>query len=167
MRAPSGQQGIQAVYWNNTEMKGRPVTTVHMSSPVNLSNGGNTVFAPGVNLENFSARYDGTLIPTEDETLFLRVGADDKVRVIVNGDTLVDIWKVRQRIQEATPELKVKKGGSYRIHIDYVQEGGMAAMQFDVCKKQNPTREQLLAQLGQAETVIFVGGISPRVGVRR
>ena len=163
MRAPSGQQGIQAVYWNNTEMKGRPVTTVHMSSPVNLSNGGNTVFAPGVNLENFSARYDGTLIPTEDETLFLRVGADDKVRVIVNGDTLVDIWKVRQRIQEATPELKVKKGGSYRIHIDYVQEGGMAAMQFDVCKKQNPTREQLLAQLGQAETVIFVGGISPRV----
>ncbi|MBQ1827890.1 MAG: glycoside hydrolase family 3 C-terminal domain-containing protein, partial [Prevotella sp.] len=163
MRAPSGQQGIQAVYWNNTEMKGRPVTTVHMSSPVNLSNGGNTVFAPGVNLENFSARYDGTLIPTEDETLFLRVGADDKVRVIVNGDTLVDIWKVRQRIQEATPELKVKKGGSYRIHIDYVQEGGMAAMQFDVCKKQNPTREQLLAQLEQAETVIFVGGISPRV----
>ena len=163
MRAPSGQQGIQAVYWNNTEMKGRPVTTVHMSSPVNLSNGGNTVFAPGVNLENFSARYDGTLIPTEDETLFLRVGADDKVRVIVNGDTLVDIWKVRQRIQEATPELKVKKGGSYRIHIDYVQEGGMAAMQFDVCKKQNPTREQLLAQLGQAETIIFVGGISPRV----
>ena len=163
MRAPLGQQGMQAVYWNNTEMKGRPVTTVNMSSPVNLSNGGNTVFAPGVNLENFSARYDGTLIPTEDETLFLRVGADDKVRVIVNGDTLVDIWKVRQRIQEATPELKVKKGGSYRIHIDYVQEGGMAAMQFDVCKKQNPTREQLLAQLGQAETVIFVGGISPRV----
>ena len=163
MRAPLGQQGMQAVYWNNTEMKGRPVTTVNMSSPVNLSNGGNTVFAPGVNLENFSARYDGTLIPTEDETLYLRVGADDKVRVIVNGDTLVDIWKVRQRIQEATPELKVKKGGSYRIHIEYVQEGGMAAMQFDVCKKLTPTREQLLAQIGSAETVVFVGGISPRV----
>lgn len=163
MRAPLGQQGMQAVYWNNTEMKGRPVTTVNMSSPVNLSNGGNTVFAPGVNLENFSARYDGTLIPTEDETLYLRVGADDKVRVIVNGDTLVDIWKVRQRIQEATPELKVKKGGSYRIQIDYVQEGGMAAMQFDVCKKLTPTREQLLAQIGSAETVVFVGGISPRV----
>ena len=163
MRAPLGQQGMQAVYWNNTEMKGRPVTTVNMSSPVNLSNGGNTVFAPGVNLENFSARYDGTLIPTEDETLYLRVGADDKVRVIVNGDTPVDIWKVRQRIQEATPELKVKKGGSYRIQIDYVQEGGMAAMQFDVCKKLTPTREQLLAQIGSAETVVFVGGISPRV----
>ena len=85
------------------------------------------------------------------------------MRVIVNGDTLVDIWKVRQRIQEASPELKVKKGNSYHIQIDYVQEGGMAAMQFDVCKKQMPTREQLLNQIGDAETVVFVGGISPRV----
>ena len=39
----------------------------------------------------------------------------------------------------------------------------MAALQFDICKKQNPTHEQLLAQVGNAETVIFVGGISPRV----
>ena len=163
MQTPEGGKGIRAYYWNNTEMKGDPVTSVVTTEPINLSNGGNTVFAPGVNLENFSGRYLGTLIPTEDEALILKVGADDKVRVIVNGDTLVDIWKVRQRIQEAQPTLNVKKGESYRIQIDYVQEGGMAAMQFDVCKKQNPTRQQLLAQIGQAETVVFVGGISPRV----
>ena len=163
MRAPEGGKGIRAYYWNNTEMKGNPVTSVVIADPINLSNGGNTVFAPGVNLENFSARYMGTLIPTEDEALVLKVGADDKVRVIVNGDTLVDIWKVRQRIQEAQPMLNVRKGESYRIQIDYVQEGGMAAMQFDICKKQNPTRQQLLARIGHAETVIFVGGISPRV----
>ena len=163
MRAPEGGKGIRAYYWNNTEMKGNPVTSVVNAEPINLSNGGNTVFAPGVNLENFSARYMGTLIPTEDEALVLKVGADDKVRVIVNGDTLVDIWKVRQRIQEAQPMLNVRKGESYRIQIDYVQEGGMAAMQFDICKKQNPTRQQLLARIGHAETVIFVGGISPRV----
>ena len=39
----------------------------------------------------------------------------------------------------------------------------MAAMQFDICKTVNPTRDQLLAQIRQAETVVFVGGISPRV----
>ena len=158
-----GQQGMQAVYWNNTEMKGEPAATIHMTSAINLSNGGNTVFAPGISLENFSAYYDGTLIPTEDETLYVRVAADDKVRVVVNGDTLVDIWNVRHRIQEKTSELKVKKGNSYRIHIDYVQEADMAALQFDISKKQNPTREQLLSQIGDAETVVFVGGISPRV----
>ena len=163
IRAPEGGKGIRAYYWNNTEMKGDPVTTVVITNPINLSNGGNTVFAPGVNLENFSARYMGTLIPTEDETLTFKVGADDMVRVMVNGDTLVNIWRARQRIQEAQPTLNVKKGVSYRIQIDYVQGGGMAAMQFDVCKKQNPTRQQILAQIGDAETIVFVGGISPRV----
>ena len=162
LRAPLGQQGMQATYWNNTNMMGHPATTVHMSTPINLSNGGNTVFAPGVNLENFSARYEATLIATEDETLFLRVAADNKVRVLVNGDTLVNIWQVRQRIQERTSELKVKRGGSYRIQMEFVQEGGLATLNFDICKKTTPTAQQLLAQLGDAETVVFVGGISPR-----
>ena len=163
MHTPEGGKGMRAYYWNNTGQKGNPVATKELLSPINLSNGGNTVFAPGVNLENFSARYLGTFLPTEDETLTLRTGADDKVRVIVNGDTLVNIWKGRNRIQEAAPTLKVKAGQSYRIQIDYVQDGGMAAMQFDVCKNQTPTREQLLAQIGSAKTVVFVGGISPRV----
>ena len=134
MRAPEGGKGIRAYYWNNTEMKGSPVTSAVITESINLSNGGNTVFAPGVNLENFSGRYVGTLIPTEDETLILKVAADDKVRVIVNGDTLVNIWNVRQRIQEKNQELTVKRGVNYRIQIDYVQEGGMAAMQFDICR---------------------------------
>ena len=163
LTAPVGSPGMQCVYWNNTEMEGTPANTVFTTSPLNLSNGGNTVFAPGVNLENFSARYDATFIPTRDETVTLAIAADDRVRLIVNGDTLVDIWKARQRIQEAKPELKVKAGQNYRIQIDYVQESGFAAMQFDIRTRTAPTREQLLAQVGDAETVIFVGGISPRV----
>ena len=163
IRVPEGGKGMRAYYWNNTEMKDEPVTTVVMPSAINLSNGGNTVFAPGVNLEHFSARYLGTFIPDDDETLLLRVAADNKVRVLVNGDTLVNIWQVRQRIQERTKELKVKRGVNYRIQIDFVQEGGIATLHFDICKKTTPTSQQLLAQIGNAETVVFVGGISPRL----
>lgn len=161
MKDPLGNKGIQATYWNNTEMKGTPVTVVNIQSPVRLSNGGNTVFAPGVNLENFSARLDGTFIPTKDETLIFDINADDKLRLIVNADTIVDIWKVRHRIQGDKKELKVKAGEHYRIQIDYVQETGYGALNFDIKKKINPTAEELLAQIGNAETVIFVGGISP------
>ena len=161
VQGPLGYQGMQAIYWNNTEMKGKPVTTVHITNPVKLSNGGNTVFAPGVNLENFSARLDGIFKPTEDETLIFDISADDKLRLIVNGDTLVDIWKVRHRIQGGKKELAVKAGQHYRIQIDYVQETGYATLNFDIKKKVTPTPEQLLAQIGDTETVIFVGGISP------
>ena len=157
VQSPLGYKGMQAIYWNNTEMKGKPVTTVNISNPIQLSNGGNTVFAPGVNLENFSARLDGIFKPTEDETLIFDISADDKLRLIVNGDTLVDIWKIRQRIQGGKKELAVKAGEHYRIQIDYVQEAGYGALNFDIKKKINPTHQELLAQIGDAETVIFVG----------
>ena len=161
VQSPLGYKGMQAIYWNNTEMKGKPVTTVNIANAVKLSNGGNTVFAPGVNLENFSTRLDGILKPTQDETLIFDISADDKLRLIVNGDTLVNIWKARHRIQGDKKELKVKAGQHYRIQIDYVQETGYGALNFDIKKKVNPTPEQLLAQIGNAETIIFVGGISP------
>ncbi|MBR1388876.1 MAG: glycoside hydrolase family 3 C-terminal domain-containing protein [Prevotella sp.] len=161
MKDPLGNKGIQATYWNNTEMEGQPATVVNIQSPVHLSNGGNTVFAPGVNLENFSARLDGTFMPTRDETLIFDISADDKLRLIVNADTLVDIWKVRHRIQGGKKELNVKAGEHYRIQIDYVQETGYGALNFDIQKKVSPSAEELLAQIGDTETVIFVGGISP------
>ena len=163
LKTPLGNKGIQATFYNNTEMKGSPAATIDLTSPVLLSNGGNTVFAPGVNLENFSARLDATFIPTKDETVIFTIGGDDRMRLIVNGDTIVDIWKVRNRIQGAKKELAVKAGEHYRIQIDYVQETDFAALSFDIQHKVAPTAEQLLAQIGDPETVIFVGGISPKL----
>ncbi|MBQ3752171.1 MAG: glycoside hydrolase family 3 C-terminal domain-containing protein [Prevotella sp.] len=159
--SPLGPKGMQAAYWNNTDQKGMPVTTVTLAQPIQLSNGGNTVFAPGVNLENFSARLDGTFIPTRDETVVFNISGDDKLRLLVNGDTLVNIWNVRHRIQGGKKELAVKAGVHHRIQIDFVQETGYGALNFDIQTRVTPTREQLLAQVGNAETVIFVGGISP------
>ena len=161
LRDPLGNRGLQATYWNNTEMEGVPAVVTRIEGPVRLSNGGNTVFAPGVNLEQFSGRYDATFIPTRDETLSFEISGDDKIRLLVNGDTLVNIWSARQRIQRGKKELSVKAGQHYRIQIDYVQEAGYGGLNFDIVSKLNPTPEQLLAQIGETETVIFVGGISP------
>ena len=163
LRTPLGSKGMQAIYYNNTEMKGTPAATVDLTSAIMLSNGGNTVFAPGVNLENFSARLDATFIPTKDETVIFNINGDDKVRLIVNGDTLVNIWQVRNRIQGAQREMEVKAGEHYRIQIDYVQVSDFAFLGFDIQHKVAPTYQELLAQIGDAETVIFVGGISPKL----
>ena len=163
LKTPLGNKGMQATYYNNTEMKGTPAATTDFTAPIMLSNGGNTVFAPGVNLEHFSARLDATFTPTRDETVIFNINGDDKVRLLVNGDTIVDIWKVRQRIQGAQNEMAVKARQQYRIQIDYVQENGFAFLGFDIQHKVAPTYQELLAQIGDAETVIFVGGISPKL----
>ena len=163
MRTAEGGNGMKAVYWNNIEQAGEPVCTVDMTAPINLSNGGNTVFAPGVSLEHFSARYTGTLTAATDDVLLIRTSADDRVRVIVNGDTLINSWKQRQRFQEKKRQLKVKAGNSYRFQVDYVQMEDMATFQFDICRGESPTHQQVIDQLKDTGTVIFVGGISPRV----
>lgn len=163
LKTPLGSKGIQATYYNNTEMLGAPVATANFTAPIMLSNGGNTVFAPGVNLENFSARLDATFIPTKDETVIFNINADDKVRLIVNGDTIVNIWNVRNRIQGAQKEMDVKAGQHYRVQIDYVQVSDFAFLGFDIQHKVAPTYQELLAQIGDAETIVFVGGISPKL----
>ena len=163
LKTPLGSKGMQATYYNNTEMQGTPAATVDFTAPIMLSNGGNTVFAPGVNLENFSARLDATFIPTKDETVLFNINADDKVRLIVNGDTIVNIWNVRNRIQGAQKEMDVKAGQHYRIQIDYVQVSDFAFLGFDIQHKVAPTYQELLAQIGDAETIVFVGGISPKL----
>ena len=163
LRNPLGSKGMQATYYNNIDMSGTPAATMNITAPIMLSNGGNTVFAPGVNLEKFSARLDATFIPTKDETVIFNINGDDKVRLIVNGDTIVNIWQVRNRIQGAQKEMDVKAGQHYRIQIDYVQVSDFAFLGFDIQHKVAPTHQQLLAQIGDAETVIFVGGISPKL----
>ena len=161
IRDPKGRQGLQITYWNNTEQEGEPVTVVNAQQALKLSNGGNTVFAPGVSLENFSARMEGTLTPQKDETLVFTISGDDRLRLLVNGDTLVNYWTARQRIQVGRHEMQVKAGKAYNIKIEYVQESGFASLAFDVQRKIAPTNEELLAEVGAAETVIFIGGISP------
>ena len=159
--SPKGAQGIQITWWNNTQWKGNPASVLTTRQAVRLSNGGNTVFAPGVNLENCSARLEGILTPTTDETLTFDISGDDRLRLLVNGDTLVNIWNPRQRIQGAKKELTVKAGKSYRIQIDYVQEAGYGALNFDVTKRYTPSVKELLQQIGDTRTIVFVGGISP------
>ena len=161
LRDPLGNKGLQATYWNNIQMEGTPATVTRIEGPVRLNNGGNTVFAPGINLEHFSARYDATFIPTRDETLSFEISGDDRFRLLINADTVVNQWNARQRIHGGKKELAVKAGQHYRIQIDYMKEEGYAALNFDIRCKVNPTPEQLLAQIGKTETVIFVGGISP------
>jgi beta-glucosidase len=160
---PGGEKGIHATYFNNTDIIGEPIIALDIAQPIMLSNGGNTVFATGVPLENFSARLEGTFAPTKDETVIFNINADDKVRLIVNSDTLVNFWQARQRIQGMQKELDVKAGEKYEIQIDYVQEGGFAFLGFDVQHKVAPTPAELLEQIGDTETVVFVGGISPKL----
>jgi len=155
--------GLKATYWNNMEFQGQPAAKAVYGEAVNLSNGGATVFAPGVNLEQFSARYEGVLVPSRSETMTFQVNADDLVRLIVNGDTVINSWKARARIVENKRELAVEAGKEYNIQIDYVQNKDVAVMQFDLGPVVAVDGDRVAREVSDADYVIFVGGISPKL----
>ncbi len=159
----NGQRGLTAEYFNNTYLDGAPVAQMQFREPVHQDNGGATVFAPGVTLNNFSARYTGVFVPQKTESVTFRVSGDDGYRLIVNGDTLANLWKGKQRVMTKECNVNVKEGQKYNIQLDYVQIDGSAVIQFDVLRKIQLTNADILAKVGDADAVIYVGGISPKL----
>ena len=156
-----GQQGMTAEYFNNTTQEGEPVAKARFTSTIVQNNGGNTVFAPGVELENFSARYKGTFRPQADAAVHVGAEADDGLRIIINGDTIVDRFAPSHGVQKRGKDYTVKAGETYEIQVDYLQLSGMAHLKFDITHQTELTEQSLLQQTADADVVIFCGGISP------
>ena len=153
-------RGMEATYWNNTRMEGTPAAETVYTSAIQLDNGGNTVFAPGVNLTNFTARIKGTLVADRDETLNMIYNNDDGLRIIINGDTVHNRWKT-DPLDFRERELPVKKGQKYDIEVDYMQLEDDATLNFDIMRTRQVTAADAVAQAKDADVVIFAGGISP------
>jgi beta-glucosidase len=157
----NGNPGMTATYWNNTDMSGAPVATANMLSGINLSNGGNTVFCPGVNLEHFSARFEGTYIPRHSEDVEFNMAFDDCARLIINGDTVYEYWKPRARVWKGSYKLNAQAGKKYNVVVEYLQNTDMAVMNFDINHRTASDVRDVVSQAKDADVVVFVGGISP------
>lgn len=157
---PDGTPGMAATYWNNTDMKGAPAATVRYTSPVNLDNGGNTAFAPGVELEHFTLRLRGSFTAEADEELDIVYNNDDGLRIIINGDTVHERWKV-EPLNHRSRKLAVKRGQRYDIGVDYMQVADAATLNFDICRQRALSVAEVVERAADADVVVFAGGISP------
>ena len=157
-----GNPGMTGTYWNNTKMEGTPAAIATYTSPIHMDNGGNTVFATGVELTNFTATYKGTFRAEQTEELTMNFCNDDGLRIIVNGDTVHNRWR-DDRLTYRTKKLKVKKGHEYTVQVDYMQLEGGATLNFDLQRNCETTVPEIVERAREAETVIFIGGISPNL----
>ena len=163
LTTPDGKAGMEACYWNNTKMEGKQAATAIYKNAINLNNGGNTAFAAGVELDNFSGRYKALFKAQRDEEVTFELEADDGYRIIINGDTLRNRFGQAHGVQKWSKTYNVKAGEKYDIQIDYIQIFGMAHMKFDVFTNKSKSIGDILKEISDAEYVVFAGGISPRL----
>ena len=156
----NGKKGFKATFWNNKELKGEAAATGHFSEPLNFGNGGNTVFMPGVKLNNFSARFESVYTPKESGEVSFIISADDGSRLFIDGKEVYSDWHDGPA-KEQMYRLNAVKGKNYKVVLEYFQVGGEASLKFDIGIKKEINYKEVADKAAEADAIIFVGGLSP------
>lgn len=85
------------------------------------------------------------------------------MRLIVDGDTIYDKWGALSRVTREKINVDAKAGKPLRFKIDYMQATNLAMLSFDVYSHVNISMDTVMQRVSEADAVVFVGGISPRL----
>lgn len=152
--------GFTARYWNNTEREGQPVTTAQVTTPFHFCTSGATVFAPGVNLTDFSATYNSTFTPDKSGDVVFEFYSYGMGRLRINGKE-VKGFSNKHGSRKITHTMRATAGQSYELEIEYEYLRSDAQLNFDLGFKENVDIKKSVDKVKDADVVIFVGGISP------
>jgi PA14 domain/Ricin-type beta-trefoil lectin domain-like/Secretion system C-terminal sorting domain len=107
---------LKGSYFNNKTLSGTPVV-VRAESSINYNWG---IAAPtsGVNADDFSVRWEGTVIPSVTGSYTFSVIADDGVRLWVNNQLVIDKW-FYQGLNPNTATVKLTQGQIASIKLEF------------------------------------------------
>ena len=157
--AMDGKKGLKGTFWNNTEMEGKPVTTQYYTTPLAVTTAGMHVFAPGVKIEDFSAKYETVFTPKESGEYVVNVEGCGHFELYINGEK-----KFVEHTWRTTPTrtaIQAEKGKDYNIEVRFqFVKTWNANLKINVAKELPIDYQAIIAQLKDIDKVIFVGGIS-------
>lgn len=159
--SPMGK-GFAASYWNNSDFSGPTVIQNQISNPFSFCTSGATVFAPGVNLTDFSASYSSTFTPKTNGEVYLDFYYCGAVRIFIDNKEVKN-FRSNHGARIGYHKFNVVSGQSYDIRIDFSYSMGDAQLNFDLGFKQDINMRQSISNVQSADVVVFVGGISPAV----
>jgi beta-glucosidase len=152
--------GFSARYWNNTTRKGEPVTRNQVTTPFQFCTSGATVFAPGVNLTDFSATYNSIFTPKQSGEVLFEIYAYGSGRLRINQEE-VKSFSNKHGARKATYSLQVQAEKPYHIELDFEYLRSDAQLNFDLGFKKEVDIMQSVDKVKDADIVVFAGGISP------
>lgn len=154
--------GFSAEYWNNKDFDGEPVATAQLTTPFQLCTSGATVFAPGVNLTDFSAIYKSVFTPEESGEVFFNFYSYGSVQLLVDGKELGSFTN-KHGSKQRVYKMKVKSGQDYGLEIKFKYFASDAQLNFDLGFKKEVDIDATVNNVKDADVVIFAGGISPQL----
>ena len=154
-----GKKGMKGTFWNNRKMEGKSVTTQYYTTPLAVTTAGMHNFAPGVQLEDFSAKYETVFTPKEAGEYVVNVDGCGHFELYIDGER-----KFMHHIWRTTPNrvaIQAEAGKSYHIEVRFSHiHTYNANLKINIAKELPIDYQQTIAKLAGIDKVIFVGGIS-------
>ena len=160
--AYQGQPGFHAEYFKGTNLEGVAVATRQEAGLDRYLANVKMEVAPGLPAENFSARYQATFTPANTEELALQITGDDAYRLFVDGKLVLDAWAGRG-VSTSQYVLHVTAGKPLEIKLEYFQTDRRTILKFTGDKVVPMNAANILAKVQDADAIVFVGGISPKL----
>ncbi len=154
--------GFHATYWNNKKREGEPVAEMQMTSPFQLCTSGATVFAPGVNLTDFAATYTTLYTPLQSGEVELMLFVNGEGRLYIDGEEKKS-FRQNHGARNWNYAMQVEAGRKYDIRIEFEYRNDDAQFNLDMGVKRDVNIARSVAAVKDADVVVFVGGISPRL----
>jgi beta-glucosidase len=152
--------GMRAEYFNNKTMSGEPVLR-RVDQKVDFD-WGESAPAPGVNRDDFSVRWTGTLVPITTGVHQLGVRNDDGMRLYLDGKRLINDWSDNAPRTTTVP-VRLEKGRRYQVTLEYYESRIGAVAQFLWSPPADLKFTEAVAAAQKADVVVMVLGISPEL----
>jgi beta-glucosidase len=152
-----GTPGFKADYYSNLQREGDPGLS-RMEKRVNHKWGDGQNLTDSISTRRMSASWTSLFTPDETKEVCFELKADDWAELYIDG--------IRQEKTDdinAYYLLKAEKGKSYKIDIYYLQYADNAEISFDLGTLRRTQAKEVAASLGDADVIIFAGGISAKV----
>jgi len=119
---PEGQ--LCAEYFNNRSLEGTPVDVQYVDS-INFDWGRNAP-TPNVNRDKFSIRWTSQTHFTDGLYRFRTEDVDDGMRILVDDEMVLDLWKRKWPWYGNQRTLKAMSAGQHKLVVEYREDWGNA-----------------------------------------
>lgn len=169
--AGSTQQGLKGEYFRGREFAGAPAMT-RVDSRIafrwdrgaptdDLAARGELSNEQSLAGDDFSVRWTGQLLPPTSGKYELAVGANDGVRLYLDGKLLVNGWETNERVRSHSVSVDLQSGRAYEVKLEYFEDIRDAEVRLGWRRPgAKPPFDEALEAARQADAVVFVGGLT-------
>ncbi|MCK5834120.1 MAG: glycoside hydrolase family 3 C-terminal domain-containing protein, partial [Lentisphaeria bacterium] len=129
------RQGLEAEYFNNTELEGQPVFT-RIDQEVNFNWKGGRPHKK-INKDHFSVRWTGRLEAPETGNYTITARCDDGVKVWLDGKLIINDWSTHGARDANSKPISLQAGKKYSIKMEYFEgaHGAVAQLKWTTPNK--------------------------------